>query len=898
MSTPQNNTHTILQQISSGSRLDTSTFATTSFALLNHLNTTDINTLNDNEFDKIKLFHQKVLQLINNQTDPLPNYQECCAYKKLLDMFELNAIISCFLARPFRIYFKRVTFGRFIIDANSVNPQSGAVAKDQENLILNQLSALLSEEVLLELSTSTHPDCKRLLYDFKQLLMKLSRHFDLNQVTRKQSKKLQKLIQNKVKPIIGYDPFLTVQNITVELNPLQQDFTPQKLTLTSNPNQNQGETSNSQFQGLMLSNLHIRHLSAELQIYGYEGQLTFELSYDDEHPFHSDYLFLYQNQLISIAITIQNIYMFKDPKNKDKSYQKKISLHAIGSLNNQQNLSLEDPVLYYDAEEKTSQFTSGTPVFSVGFYDPLQAFWRHHKPIYVDFKKNYLAIFDENNFFHNWCEINHEHCKKLSENHNQLVVATNNRSFYDYFIETLAVYGVYLVCDYNTLDNGKLTYLLNDKFPSDTSESEEPAKNPAKMSYYDLKQVNNIAIHVAPHWYQKERILNLDCNEPKVTEIKEIHPKHFLNINGIYDDKIVNYNDLSIFDTTTKHHVEHIEKRLTLYRFRLSLNEMMPEAQFYPGYQFIDLDKKSWQSHISNFSTSVLLTSQSLSYKRNEATTALVQIETSQMGYNNQGKEDKDRFEKIAIIEKSYQELRRVKGITHACTLTSQWYDKNCQVNFLPKYTAFQPFTIKGVIFIGENVDDTMHYSYKFFKGQSEIESCFADDELSKRENYCLTDISENAVSYAVSIPQNLLRTANTSENSDTTSDTKNAIVYVPVPKTMMHSNVFYPLRNQDVVLLEVINSEKIVINSLETNTARTVEKASEQLTQRTLYGAEQSCEMGYIQDNKTQKWHLMQRKPQEKGHNNLSFDEKAGITLTFSDEKDQNNQEDGSDSG
>lgn len=884
MPIPDNNILSILQQVSSGSRLNKTTFINISFDLLNQLANTDVNTLNDNEFERIKFFHQKVLELINSRSEPLPNYQECSAYKKILDLLELNAIVPMFLARPFKRYFQRVSFAHFIDDAHS-NFKNDT---KQPTLILDQLAELSFEEVLLQLSTSTRDDDKTLLYDFRQLLMKLSQDFDLRQLTQKQSKKLRELIQKRVRPVIGYDLFLTTQNITVELNPLQEDLTPQQLTLTSNPNQNQGKAANSKFQGLMLSNFHIRHLALEIFIYGCKGQLTFELSYDDEHPFHPDYLFLYQNKLISIAITIQNVYSFQNPDNKDESYQKEISLQVIGQLNNRRHLKLEDPILYYDAEDKSAQFTSGTPVFCLEFYDPLQAFWRQHKPIYIDFKKSYTDSFDDNNFFHNWCEINHEHCKKLSENHNQLVVSTHQRAFYDYFIETLTVYGIYLVCDYSNLDNGKLTYYLYDDLP--TEESEQPNK----MSYYDLKQVSNIACDVTPPWYQKERFMNLDDAQSQATEVKDIYPEHFLNINSIYTDIITNYDDPKILETTTKHHIDAIEKNLNLYRFSLALNEIMPEAQFYPTYQGIDLDKKSWQSHISNFSTSVILSSQSLSYQRNKATTALVAHEISQIGYNNQGKEDKDRFEKITTIEKNCQESKRTKGITHTCTLTSQWYDKNCQVNFLPQYINFQPFTIKGVIFIGENVDESMRYSYKFFKGQSEIEGCFAEDEQSKREAYCLSDISENAVSYAVSIPQNLLRTEDT-KNASTTSEnenTKKTIVYVPVPKTMAHSNVFYPLRNQDSVLLKVINSEKIIISALAINTARTAEKASEQLTQRTLYGSEQSFEMSYIQDDKTQTWHLRQKKPQAEGHNHLTLDEKEGITLNFSDEKAQDDQE------
>ncbi|WP_192483774.1 MULTISPECIES: hypothetical protein [Cysteiniphilum] len=840
----------ILAEVLPNLSLSSERFAYISHALLDVLTIAVIDELNDQSIDKLKLLHQKILGLIKAKQKP--GFRQSIAYARVLDLLSAG-VLSRYVIRPFKVYFEKLTFINLLDEILETNFQNTSNMLENARLMLDELETLLVEEVLLQLDGVD-------IFKFKQVVNKLSRFFALSIVSKNESRKLFALLQSKIRPVIGYDPFIVEQVITIELNPLDENLATKPLTLVSNKYQNQ--TEKSQFKGLMLANYHITELDLELKRYGFDGMLKFQTSYDD--GVHPDYAFLYQNVPLSMAITLENTYVFDDPDKKNTKYQTKLQLQAIASMTNDEHLRFVDPLVEQNIDKQTSEIASMLPFFTLKFSDPLKAFWSQHQPIYVDFDKSYIDVFNDNNFFQSWVQIDAAKCKKLAVKQKQMMVSAYARSFYDYFIEALDHYSVYLVYDYSKLTKGKSSYVLYDALSSDWQKKPE---GKGTLTSKDLFQIDHAHCQVQPLWSKTQNMMNLaDMNIDRKPLAKIYNEKQPL-IKGFALDRVQFVEDVKIYTNTEQKITSDLQSTLScVAKFQVSLRELMPFFPITPSYDLIALDKTQWQNTFVGQSTAVILSSQHFQFVQNRATIEFVKRKLTEQNYESET--DKDRYEKITMIGAP-------AGITHFVQLQSQWLDQSAKANDLPQYQSFVTFQTQAVVTIGKDVDDSVKYAYKLYKGQSETESSFADDQGTKLTDYVYAKQSENLLSYACNLPKSLYK-----------DPSKPAPLYVPVAGFGVTANTFNLLRNGDVVLLQFSSAETVAIKSVKLNTATIEDKASQKIAQQTLYGAQQECALSYTQDANDQQFNLKQSTKNGEGINALAFSDKQGIILSFSDEK------------
>ncbi len=840
----------ILAEVLPNLSLSTEHFVHISHALLDVLTIAVMDELNDQTIDKLKMLHQKVLSLIKLKQKP--GFRQSIAYARVLDLLS-SGVLSRYVIRPFKVYFEKLTFINLLDEILETNFQNTSNMLENARLMLDELEALLLEEVLLQLDSVD-------IFKFKQVVNKLSRFFALSVVSKNESRKLFMLLQTKIRPVIGYDPFIVEQAITIELNPLDENLATKPLTLMSNKYQNQ--TEKSQFKGLMLANYHIIELDLELKRYGFDGVLKFQISYDD--GVHPDYAFLYQNTPLSMAITLENTYVFDDPNKKNTKYQTKLQLQAIASMSNDKHLRFVDPLVEQHIDKQTSKIASMLPFFTLKFSDPLKAFWLQHQPIYVDFDKSYIDVFNDNNFFQSWVQIDVTKCKKLATKQKQIMVSAYARSFYDYFIEALSHYSVYLVYDYSKLAKGKSSYALYDALTSDWQKKPE---GKGTLTSKDLFQIDHAHCQVQPLWSKAQNMMNLaDMNMDKRALVKIYNEKQPL-IKGFALDRIQLIEDAKIYINTEQKILNDLQNDLAcVTKFHVSLRELMPFFPVTPSYDLIALDKIQWQNTFVGQSTAVILSYQRFQFVQNKATIKFVKRKLTQQNYESEA--DKDHYEKITMIGTP-------AGITHFVQIQSQWLDQSAKANDLPRYQPFIAFQTQAVVTIGKDVDDSVKYAYKLYKGQSENEGSFADDQSTKLSDYVYAKQSENLLSYACNLPKALYK-----------DPSKPLPLYVPVASFGLTANTFNLLRNGDVVLLQFNSAETVNIKSVKLNTATIEDKASQKIAQQTLYGAQQECALSYTQDAIDQQFNLKQSTKNGEGINGLVFSDKQGIILSFSDEK------------
>ncbi|WP_318263429.1 hypothetical protein [Francisella-like endosymbiont] len=85
-------------------------------------------------------------------------------------------------------------------------------------------------------------------------------------------------------------------------------------------------------------------------------------------------------------------------------------------------------------------------------------------------------------------------------------------------------------------------------------------------------------------------------------------------------------------------------------------------------------------------------------------------------------------------------------------------------------------------------------------------------------------------------------------------------IIYLP-SKININSanNQFMPLRNEDIIIIELQSINKGEIKELISNSAISTKKAQKQLLQRQLLGAKENCEIAYSQTSDGETFSLTQ---------------------------------------
>ncbi|WP_299009514.1 hypothetical protein [uncultured Shewanella sp.] len=847
----------ILSNVNSNMTLIPEDFFQLSNAILSHLTVINVSTLNAESIEKLRLLHHSVLLMIESEEKPV--YNQCIAYEQLQKIFLLG-VLRRYEVRPFQLYFNTVTFVHYIEHILELNFTKTPYMIENAKLMLDELPELINKEVLIRLS-------KNEVSDLKNAMSKLYDFFSLSKKSNNDKLRLIHILKNLITPIIGYDKFVIDQDIIVEINPLDDNVEPVDVSLVSNEEQN--DTDESQLSGLMLFNYHILELNLSLSTYGFSGSVEFQLSYDDI-PFHSDYSFLYQNTPVSIALTINNTYFFDDPDDEDEKYQKKLSLQGVGDLKEINNLQLNGAIVAVDIEEDTAEFSSKRPVFTLKFHDALQSIWRSHCPVYIDFAKSYLDIFSDNLFCSYWVEFDTDNTTLLATEQKQIVVGTQGRSFYDYFIEVLQSYGTYLYYDYSSLDTdnytGQVTYILSDDLGilQDDSSDEEVA-----LTHKDLERVISVNFYTKQPWYGSESVFNASVDNPQQSEITDIYSEDWTQIEWIRKDSTKIIDDSTVYTNfISNYSLKRQAEEDDAYTYQLELSEIMPFMTLEPSYVPYDLDTDQWACSITNFSPSVTVFEQHLCYRQNEEAKIALQQELLTVNYAEDADSEEDWFEKIAEVEVP-------DGITHFLSMTSIWKDSNTSLCALPAYVPFQPFVSEGVITIGDDVDDSMQNAYSFFTGQDQTaEGAFSADQSSGSENYTWSEQSENIVTYAVTLPNILYA------DPDNTTP-----VFIPALVLNATSNGFHPLRNGDYVRVAFENPERCKIESIFISNPIGTDKASEKRIQATTYGPKEECQLAYTQDSDDQVFQICQTGSDEQVGNSFSLSQSNGVVISFSDE-------------
>ncbi len=653
------------------------------------------------------------------------------------------------------------------------------------------------------------------------------------------------------------------QEIWIELNTLSTSFERQPISIASLPTQNQTEAC--RFQGLMLTNYHIQDLNLELKTYGFDGQLKFQLGYDKD-AFHPDYLFLYQNQPLSVRVLIKQVYTFPDPdaeSEEENNYETELELFAVANLEPRSHLTMSSVIANIDPVDQSAEVASANPEFTLNFSDPVNL-WKYHRPNYLTANQSYGQVFEDNLFFQSLASIDSQQSTKLSKVFEQISVFTHSRNFHDFFSEALEHYQQYLIYDYaNSAEQGLSNYVLLDQL-SDTY-SGSPEKE-VKLDGADLMQVDDIRFHLANTWSHEAAYINASLDQSGSTEITAEQPA-FLGLKS----QTLDFETDSQLKTNWYQNANNQSTLLASVsgRYQVNTKDLMPHLPTYPSYFSYPLESEHWQSTLSNFSQGVQSRSVSIDFSQTLATKQYVRNKVKAISWESE--EDNDRYEKVRAIEME-------EGITHFTNVVYHWHDQDSTFNDLPSYTPFVSIDIPGQVVTAETVDDSVLYGYKFFKGKSTTESSLADDSQAQSADYSRANESENALTYAVKFAPSLFVT-----------DSEPPLFYVSAANELYTPSSFKPLRNGDRVLVTLNNPEKMTISQTVGTSVEFQDKASELMVQSSKFGAQQECEITCSDNSDEQRFQFSQTNRDNAGSNSISLSNNNGLLFAFSDEQEEN---------
>ncbi|WP_108651627.1 hypothetical protein [Dongshaea marina] len=795
--------------------------------------------------DELRNFHKQVVKLISRDKFAV-EYDLLTSYSLVLNLISPYVITSC-QSNAFMMTYRCLSFIELLKEITLCNSDEMQMSSES---YLNELENQITDEILLALDESA-------IVLMNKSLAKLASYFSMSFRTKDESIRLDEIIEKKINPVVGYNPYIIEQKIIIELNPLDETFSTKPLSFSSNPEQ--VKNKHSKYQGFVLSNYHIDELDISLQRYGFNGITKFKISYN-ELKFHSDYQFLYDNSPLSVLITIENSYIFDDSEQEDGKYKKKIYLQAVGNLEQEAHIKMINPLVTtkLTGDQPQSGIASIDQEFQVEFCDPAHAFWKFHKPVYIDQNKSYIDVFDENNFFQSWAQFDIENCTVLAEVKAQIAIGTHERTFYDYFIEILESYDVQLIYDYDSASKENMSkYYLYDN-PSTLEATKK------ELHEADLQQIKEINCDIRSPIALNSQISNLSMASSVSTDLSAFSEKS--RFQGIIQVDTSVIGDQKINSLFVDNKIEKLKSYDVPHKFLIRQNELMPYFSIYPGYEKFQLITEQFESSVANYCDSISILSVLLKYRQNDLTRRKVKNKIKDMGYRSE--DESDRAEKITLMGESL-------GLTHHCQLDVVWSHDGDEKKDYPEYIPFRSFTSEAEIITGDKVDESIQKGYMFYTLDG-AESSFADEQGSEREKYQISTLSEKVLCYAIILPQCLYK-----------SDDVKGPFYVPVKYSGAMSNMFMPLRNQDVIRIEIINAEEMAIDSVVSNTATINDLASVEMSQRLLFGANKEEQVMLASstpngDSSSSTFEITQKTTQNEVKNKMILSEKSGFSLLY----------------
>lgn len=632
----------------------------------------------------------------------------------------------------------------------------------------------------------------------------------------------------------------------ISIKPLDSNFKPQDLNFVSSKNKQSFKEKS-----LKLNNLHIKCLEIQNYIYGLEGSLTFQLAYTNNHK-DFDFL-LIPNQPLLIDIKIDDTYnFFKESKKKDH-HTRSTRYVAIALTPDKVNIQ-ED--YQYSIYSYSKNFSSGIKEFRLNFYDPLKSLRMTHKPSYIDINKSLDDIFKDNFCFDSLLTLDTNKSNKLKSRMPQVFISTLNRSFYDFFIEQLKCNKCFLkyFCDKKT---SKLTYYVTDEIDAslqkNIANSDEDLKT--KLSAYDLSCLKKqTLVSKKPQLYTKENNVNPDMViSSSRKEEKSISDTEIKAFSKMYQDNI---RPISYYSQDSDN-----DKEVELPQFELELISKNTLPFIDSDISLMKLKNDGDYLLGSSDTNNFFIIRKTLSFKRTKYTTKELYKNISNFHY--QSDSESDIYEKI-----SYS---KYPSLTHRNTIKYIIKDYKQLNPEYPTYIKFNSFYITGKITIGENVNKDSKKAYKFFKNYKPEESSFEEFQESGEKGSSLILNSKVGILYAIEIAKEMLY-AKSSEKP---------IIYL-TSKININSanNQFMPLRNEDIIMIELQSINKGEIKELISNSAISTKKTQKQLLQRQLLGAKENCEIAYSQTSDGETFSLTQLN--SISENSFLLNDKKGIFLRY----------------
>lgn len=713
--------------------------------------------------------------------------------------------------------------------------------KDPQSLkiVIEELQHSCSSKLILELP---HDYIRKIDSLMTIIDNAIQRSSDFNKTI---SEKLNKL-KSTLSRYIAYNDVLQKQEITINIKPINKNFELEDLSFVS--------TNNKQYfkhNSITLKNLHIEELEVCENIYGINGYLTFDLAYINNHK---DFDFLLNpNQPILIDIQIKDSFNFYKKESKKDHHKRSTRFLVIGFNSN--NLNIHES-FEYSIYSYSKNVSSGVKKLKIQFYDPLKALWTKHQPSYIALNKSLDDIFKENFFFDNLVSLDTNKSNNLKIRIPQTFISTINRSFYDFFIEQLQHNKCYLkyFCDKK---NAKVSYYIIDQVDNalqkNIANSDEDLKN--KLSPYDIGCFKKqILISNKSNFYVKE---------------KNICPDVTLNAQRKDDRKIS--------DTLIKPFSSIFKDNLQAVQYIQSNNDDKQEI-ITTGFEILltsrntlpFLDTEITLSKLENDQNYLLgatdiktlyISQRKLLFKRSKYCSK--QLYENLHNFHYKSDSESDVYEKIAFI--------KCPNLTHDNLITYTIKDYSNLTPEYPKYKIFNKFYINGRITIGENVNNDSKKAYKFFKNYKPEESSIAEFQENGEKGTSAILNSKADILYAIEIAKEML--------SDKSSD--KPIIYLPLKVNINSANnQFIPLRNDDIILIEIQSFIKGEIIELISNSAISTKKAQQQLLQRQLLGSKQNCEIAYTQTSDGETFSLTQLN--ENNQNSFLINDKKGIFLRY----------------
>ncbi|AXH32813.1 pathogenicity determinant protein PdpA1 [Francisella opportunistica] len=704
---------------------------------------------------------------------------------------------------------------------------------------LNQIKKSCSTQTILELSSGY---IKKIDILMNILNNAIQRSPELDKRILKQFNKL----ENTLAKTIAYNGLLQKQELTINIKPIDSDFKLQDLNFVSSKNKQSFKEKS-----LKLNNLHIECLEIQNYMYGLEGKLTFQLAYINNHK-DFDFL-LIPNQPLLIDIQINDTFNFFKKESKKDQHRRSTRFVAIAFTPNQINIKEDYQYSIYSYSKNVS---SGIKEFSLNFYDPLKALWMKHKPSYVDINKSLDDIIKDNFFFDSLLTLDNNKSNSLKSRMPQVFISTINRSFYDFFIEQLQLNKCFLnyFCDKKT---GKVTYYAVDEIDAslqkNIANSDENLKT--KLSPYDISCLKKqTLVSKKPQFYIKENNINPDIvTSSSRKEEKSISDAGVKAFSKIYQDNI---QSISYYSQNADNN-----KEVELPQLELELISKNTLPFIDNDISLAKLENDGSYLLGSSDTNGFFIARKTLSFKRTKYTTKELYRNVSNFHY--QSDSESDIYEKIAY--------NKYPNLTHKNTIKYIIKDYKQLNPEYPTHIKFNSFYITGKITIGENVNKDSKKAYKFFKNYKPEESSFAEFQESGEKGSTLILNSKVGLLYAIEIAKEMLY-PNSSEKP---------IIYLP-SKININSanNQFMPLRNHDIIMIEVQSISEGEIIELISNSAISTEKAQKELLQRQLLGAKENCEIAYSQTSDGETFSLTQLN--SANENSFLINNKKGIFLRY----------------